>query len=61
MSPQNLSELKNERWLADFTGKSVKTLARWRRLKIGPRHVRVGSSPRYSLDDVAEWINHAKT
>lgn len=61
MSHQNLSELKNERWLADFTGKSAKTLARWRRLNIGPRHVRVGSSPRYSLDDVAEWINQAKS
>ena len=61
MAHQSLSDLKNERWLADFTGKSVKTLARWRRLKIGPRHVRVGGSPRYSLDDVAEWINQAKS
>jgi hypothetical protein len=60
MLQRNLSELKDEHWLSGFTGKSRKTLARWRRLGVGPRWVRIGNSPRYSLDDVVEWINAAK-
>lgn len=48
--------LLNEAEVADFLGKSVITLARWRREGYGPSYVRVGRSPRYTRESLSEFM-----
>lgn len=37
-----------------------KTLARWRRTKIGPKWINVGGLVRYRRDDLDEWLEGAR-
>ncbi|MHC2514601.1 MULTISPECIES: helix-turn-helix transcriptional regulator [Bradyrhizobium] len=48
--------LLTETEVADFLGKSVVTLARWRREGYGPAYVRIGRSPRYRREDLAFFM-----
>ena len=48
--------LLTEAEVADFLGKSPITLARWRRQGYGPVATRVGRSPRYSRESLAEFM-----
>ncbi|MEH2626085.1 putative site-specific integrase-resolvase [Bradyrhizobium sp. AZCC 1719] len=48
--------LLTEAEVADFLGKSVITLARWRREGYGPAYVRIGRSPRYRREDLALFM-----
>jgi len=46
-------KLLTEPEAAELLGKSIRTLARWRRAGVGPSWTRVGRSPRYPL----AWLN----
>jgi hypothetical protein len=48
--------LLTEAEVADFLGKSVITLARWRREGYGPAYIRIGRSPRYRREDLAFFM-----
>lgn len=48
--------LLTETEVADFLGKSVVTLARWRREGYGPAYVRIGRSPRYRREDLTFFM-----
>lgn len=49
--------LLTESEVADFLGKSTTTLGRWRRQGYGPKAVRVGRSPRYTRQGLAEFMS----
>lgn len=49
--------LLTEAETANFLGKSIVTLGRWRREGYGPKAVRVGRSPRYTRQSLAEFMN----
>jgi hypothetical protein len=49
--------LLTEAEVADFLGKSIITLGRWRRQGYGPKAVRVGRSPRYTRQSLAKFMN----
>ncbi|MDR6302532.1 putative site-specific integrase-resolvase [Nitrobacter vulgaris] len=49
--------LLTEAETANFLGKSIVTLGRWRRQGYGPKAVRVGRSPRYTRQSLAEFMN----
>lgn len=51
------TNLLTEADVADFLGKSIITLARWRREGYGPEYVRVGRSPRYTRQALAVFMN----
>lgn len=48
--------LLTEADVAYLLGKSVITLARWRREGYGPEYVRVGRSPRYTREALASFM-----
>lgn len=48
--------LLTEAEVADFLGKSLVTLGRWRRQGYGPKAVRVGRSPRYTRQSLADFM-----
>lgn len=49
--------LLTESETADFLGKSPITLSRWRREGYGPAYVRVGRSPRYTRQSLADFMS----
>jgi hypothetical protein len=50
------NHLLTETEVADFLGKSIITLGRWRRTGYGPQAVRVGRSPRYTHESLAAFM-----
>jgi hypothetical protein len=48
--------LLTEAETANFLGKSIVTLGRWRRDSYGPAYVRVGRSPRYTREALSEFM-----
>jgi excisionase family DNA binding protein len=46
----------NENQVAQRLGVSIATVRRWRAQHIGPRFRKIGSSVRYSSDDLKQWI-----
>lgn len=50
------TNLLTEADVAAFLGKSIITLARWRREGYGPVFVRVGRSPRYTREALASFM-----
>lgn len=52
----NLPSLMNQKQVAEYLGKSVKTLERDRWAGIGIPFVKVGRLVRYRADDVMEWL-----
>jgi predicted DNA-binding transcriptional regulator AlpA len=42
---------------ADLLGISGTTLAIWRCQRRGPAYIKLGSSVRYRLDDLIDWLN----
>jgi hypothetical protein len=48
--------LLTEAEVSNFLGKSIVTLGRWRRQGYGPKAVRVGRSPRYSRQSLADFM-----
>jgi hypothetical protein len=49
--------LLTETETANFLGKSIVTLGRWRREGYGPKAIRVGRSPRYTRQSLADFMN----
>lgn len=49
--------LLTEAEVADFLGKSIITLGRWRRQGYGPTAVRVGRSARYTRQSLSEFMS----
>jgi predicted site-specific integrase-resolvase len=49
--------LLTEAETANFLGKSIVTLGRWRRQGYGPKAIRVGRSPRYTRQSLSEFMN----
>jgi len=55
----NLSQLQallNERQVAAITGMSLASVRRWRRLKRGPRYLKIGGAVRYPPEDLSAWL-----
>ena len=52
----NLPSLMNQKQVAEYLGKSVKTLERDRWAGIGIPFVKVGRLVRYRADDDIEWL-----
>lgn len=50
------TNLLTEADVAAFLGKSIITLARWRREGYGPAFVRVGRSPRYTREALSSFM-----
>ncbi len=48
--------LLTENEVAEFLGKTVVTLGRWRREGYGPAYVRVGRSPRYTREALSIFM-----
>jgi len=42
--------------LARMIGKTERTLANWRCARTGPKYVKLGSTVRYRVNDVEDWI-----
>jgi predicted DNA-binding transcriptional regulator AlpA len=43
--------------LAELTGLTIGTLAKWRLTATGPRHRKFGAAVRYDERDVAAWLD----
>lgn len=54
------SDALTARQLAPRLGRSVVTLERWRRLRIGPPYLRICGRVLYCPGDVAAWIEEQK-
>jgi len=48
--------LLKERQVASLTGMSLASVRRWRRLKQGPRYVKIGGAVRYRPEDLSAWL-----
>ena len=51
-----LSAMLTASELAVLIDKHERTLANWRCARIGPRFVKLGSTVRYRVNDVEDWI-----
>jgi hypothetical protein len=51
-----LSEYAPEAEVAKQLGKSPRTLARWRMLRIGPPPTQIGRETVYRIDAVRDWL-----
>lgn len=61
-SNHSLTEpLLNEHQLAKLLNVSVATVRRRRRLRQGPKYIKVGASVRYKSADVAAWLESRPT
>lgn len=47
--------------LAKILGKSVRTLARWHELRVGPPRTRVGKQPLYDEEKLPGWLAEFET
>jgi len=57
-----LAELSKRKELADFTGLSVQTLARWAVEGVGPKITKLGGTAvRYRKADVLAWLEREST
>lgn len=56
-----LSEYAPEAEVAKQLGKSPRTLARWRMLRIGPPPTQIGRETVYRIDAVLEWLKSRET
>ncbi|GGH45000.1 helix-turn-helix transcriptional regulator [Microbacterium album] len=56
-SIDDLPELAKRVEIAEFTGTSVPTLARWAMEGTGPKVTRLGGSVRYRKGDVLSWLD----
>ncbi len=52
--------LLTEREVADFIGKSVKTLHRWRKQGRGPVFMKVGATTMFTRRDLSEWMQEQR-
>lgn len=58
---KQLADLLTTKELAEYLGKSERSLIRWRQRRIGPHWVKVGNEVRYRADDVNRWLeNHVQ-
>jgi excisionase family DNA binding protein len=57
---EDLPELVTRRELAEFTGISTQTLARWVVEDRGPAMTKLGSAARYRRADVLAWIEASR-
>jgi predicted DNA-binding transcriptional regulator AlpA len=51
----------NDRDAASFLGIAAQTLRKWRYANRGPRGFRVGTSVRYSVEDLQAWLDSRPT
>lgn len=56
----NVSDTLTPREVAQSLKRSIPTLERWRRLRIGPPFYRVCGRVLYSAADIAAWIEEQK-
>jgi hypothetical protein len=56
-----LDSFLDEQQLADQLGVKRSTLARWRRLAIGPPFVRKGKAPLYDRESAEQWLRNGGT
>jgi predicted DNA-binding transcriptional regulator AlpA len=56
-----LETLLNEHQVARVTGLSVASVRRWRLLRQGPRHLKIGSAVRYRPADISAWLESRPT
>lgn len=52
--------LLTEREVADFIGKSTKTMQRWRAQGRGPVAMKFGQSVMYTRESVADWMREQR-
>jgi len=52
-----IESLLNEFDVARITGMSVASVRRWRRLRKGPKYIKIGAAVRYKREDITAWIN----
>jgi len=57
---EDLPELVTRRELAEFTGISAQTFARWAVEDRGPAMTKLGSAARYRRADVLAWIEASR-
>ena len=55
MKERESARLMSQRETANFMGRSVRTLAIWRRKGYGPVFLKVGGAVMYSREDIAEF------
>jgi hypothetical protein len=46
----------SEEQVAHELGRNVRTLARWRALRIGPPYTQTGRTITYHIDEVRQWL-----
>ena len=51
-----LSDYLSEAEVAKQLGKSTRTVARWRALRVGPPVTFIGREPHYRIDAVRQWL-----
>lgn len=60
MTVDDLPELSTRQQLAELTGISVQTFARWAVEGNGPRITKLGHAARYRKDDVLAWLDASR-
>ena len=50
-----MQTLMTTKQVAEMIGFSHRTLAKWRQEGRGPKYIKIGSSVRYTIEDVEEW------
>jgi predicted DNA-binding transcriptional regulator AlpA len=55
--PPKLSEMMNERQVAEHINMSLGALRRWRLFRTGPKFVKIGRAVRYKRTDVEAWLD----
>jgi hypothetical protein len=59
--PGLLTGWMREHELAAELGRNVRTLQRWRDLRIGPPVTMIGDTPIYSIDEAKRWLQAGGT
>ena len=51
-----LTNLLDDRKVAELLGVSVASVRRWRLLRQGPKYLKIGAAVRYRPEDVSAWL-----
>lgn len=61
IAKDDLPQLLSRSELAELYGMSVKTLANWATMGVGPKPIKLGKEVRYHPDDVWEYTENQRT